>query len=258
MPNEHNLIYWVIGFGALLLPWWLFKLWQSLHAIFNTPKPPPPPKYHVHKVNTSVSFWLRGSVLFTVGGLLTFLGFVCTIYFRNPQFLLLIIAGSLFLSGLFFHTYLFVFPDHERAQKKTPEHLQVYTHPYWLFQYPFFALFGLFNVFAGSICAYHYQDIYFMLLSIYGLVFLLHLWSFAQLNILTITDQTLKLYTGLPANGILTIPLHTIVDIQMTQPFYQRPFRVHKISIVDEQGAKLVLHTNLPHLFWGTLIEEDI
>lgn len=229
-----------------------------MYTIFNTPKPKPKPKYQVHKVNQSVSFWFRGSVLFTIGGLLTFLGFACTIYFRNPQFLLLIIAGSLFLSGLFFHTYLFVFPEHENAQKKSPEYLQVYTHPHWVFQNPLFVLFGLLNLITGSIWAYHYQDIYFMLLSIYGLVFLVHLWSFTQLNILTITDHTLTLYTGLPANGILTIPINTIVDVQLTQPFYQRPLRVHTISIIDESGAQLRLHTNLPHLFWDTLIREDI
>ncbi len=61
--------------------------------------------------------------MFTIGGLLTFLGFVCTILFRNPQFLLLIIVGSLFLTGLFFYTYFSVFSVYEQAnrRKKTQE-----------------------------------------------------------------------------------------------------------------------------------------
>jgi hypothetical protein len=253
--QNNPLIYWLLGLGILLLPWWLLKLWQSLQTIFNTPKPVPTPKYRVHKVHQPASFWFKGSVMFAIGGLLTFLGFVCTILFRNPQFLLLIIVGSLFLTGLFFYTYFSVFSVYEQTnrRKKNPGNLQVYTHPDWLFQHPLFFLFGLLNIVVGIVCAYFFQDIYWALLSIYGLVFLLHLWSFSQLNILTITDLYLNLHTGLPADGILTIPLETIVEVEHTQPFLQRLLRTHTIRIVDQEGAQLTLHTRLPHLFWSTL-----
>ncbi|MBT5829629.1 MAG: hypothetical protein HOH77_05470 [Candidatus Latescibacteria bacterium] len=256
--DKDHLIYWLIGLGCLLLPWWLLKLWRSLHLIVNTPPPTPPPKYHVHKVNPSIPFWLRGPILFTVGGLLTFLGFVCTIFFRNPQFLLLIIVGSLFLSGLFFYTYFLVFSTNQKSldSHKNPGNLQVYTHPDWLFQNLPFVWFGLLNLIAGLVCAYIYEDIYLVLLSIYGLVFLLHLWSFSQLNVLTITDLYLHLHTGLPANGILTIPIHTIVEVEQSQPIYQRLLKVHTICIVDEDGAQLKIHTRLPHLFWTTLSDK--
>lgn len=249
------MVYWLIAFACVVLPWWMLKLWRSLHLILNTPKPTPPPKYHVHKVNQSVSFWFRGPVLFAVGGLLTFFGFICTIYFRNPEFLLLIIVGSLCLSGLFFYTYFWVFSTNEKSldAHKNPGNLQVYTHPDWFFQNLPFVLFGLLNLIAGLVCAYIYQDVYLLLLSIYGLVFLLHLWSFSQLNILTITNLYLHMHTGLPASGILTIPIDTIVEIQHSQPLYQRLLKVHTIRIVDQDGAQLKVHTRLPHLFWTTL-----
>jgi len=257
----NQFLYYFLGVASFaFIGWWLLKLWQSMHAIVNAPKPTPPPQYHIQKVNPSISFWLSGPILFFVGGLLTFLGFVCTIYFRNPQFLSLIIIGSLFLTGLFFYTYFIVFSsqDKSRTSQKRLEHLQVYTHPDWLFQHPKFAFFGFGNIIAGIVCAFIYQDIYFALLSIYGLVFLLHLWSFSQLNILTITDQHIKLHTGLPVDGILTIPIATISDVHYAQPLLQRILRIHTVSIVDQAGAKLILYTRLPHLFWGTLNQDDI
>jgi hypothetical protein len=257
----NQLLYYLLGLtGVLFTGWWLLKLWQSMQAIANAPKPIPPPQYHIQKVNPSISFWLKGSSLFFVGGLLTFLGFVCTIFFRNPQFLTLIIVGSLFLTCLFFYTYFIVFSGQKtlRTPKKKPEFLQVYTHPDWLFQHPKFALFGFGNIIAGIVSAFIYQDVYFVLLSIYGLVFLLHLWSFSQLNILTITDQHIKLHTGLPVDGILTIPIATISNVHYSQPRLQRLLRIHTVSIVDQTGAKLVLYTRLPHLFWGTLNTDDI
>jgi len=160
----------------------------------------------------------------------------------------------------FFYTYYIVFSLHDKTHKpkKRPEHLQVYTHPDWLFQHPKFAFFGFGNILAGIVCAYLYQDIYFALLSIYGLVFLLHLWSFSQLNILTITDQHITLHTGLPVDGILTIPITTISDVHYGQTHIQRLLRIHTVSIVDQAGAKLKLYTRLPHLFWGTLNTDDI
>lgn len=254
--QEDNLLYWIIGLSSLvLLPWWLIKLWQSLHTIFSAPTPPPPPTYHIKKVDQTVSFWFRGPFLFTVGGIITFLGFLLTIIFRNPQFLYLIILGSIFLSCLFFYTYFIVFSDQDRSifANKMPENLQVYTHPDWLFQHKFFFGFGLINILAGVIAGYLLDDIYYVLFSIYGCVFLLHLWSFAQLNILTITDQTLNFHTGLPASGILTIPIHTITSVVQSQPFLQRLLRVYTVHITDNTGAKLTLHTRLPHLLTTTL-----
>lgn len=241
--------------GLILLPWWLLKLWQSLHAIANAPKPAPPPKFDIHKVDAMVSVWFRGPILFTVGGLFTFLGFSGTIYFRNPQYLWLIVVGSLFLSGLFFHTYFLVFSGKERSifSRNSPGNLLVYTHPDWIFQNRFFALFGFANIVAGLIAGYVNDDIYWVLLTIYGLVFLLHLWSFSQLNILTISDTTLHFHAGLPANRILTIPLHTIADVQHSQTLYQKVFRIHTINIIDHSGAKLTLYTRLPHLYITTL-----
>jgi hypothetical protein len=254
------MIYWLIGLGILLLPWWLLKLWRTMGAIFDTPKPVPLPKFRIDKVVPSGSFWLKGPLLFAIGALLTFLGFVCTIVFRNPQFLYLIIAGSLFLTGLFFYTYFTIFSTHEPSvhPERSPGLLQVYTHPDWLFQHPVFFVFGLANIPIGILCAFVYQDIYFALLGICGLVFLLHLWSFSQLNVLTITDRYLNLQTGLPSDGMLTIPIENIVHVQHSQGLVQRLLRTHTIRIVDHEGAELKLHTRLPHLFWSTLPIEEL
>ena len=94
-------VYLVAGLGCLLLAWWLLKLWNTVHTLFHAPGPVRPPSYEIHKVKQPSSFMLRGPALFALGGLLIFAGFICTICFRNPQFLLMIIIGSLFLTGLF-------------------------------------------------------------------------------------------------------------------------------------------------------------
>ena len=191
--------------------------------------------------------------MFTIGSAFTFLGFALTILLRNAEFLILIVVGSLFLSGLFFYTYYIIFSREERAlfsSKKSAraEHLMLFTHPAWMFHYPHFAIIGIGFIAGGIFAGTVYNDIYLTLLAIYGLIFMLHLWSFTQLNILTVTDQRISLRLGLPADSIVNIPLTEIANIQMTQSLLQRLFRVHALAITDHAGADLTLHVPFPHL----------
>ena len=243
--DKMQTIHWIVGsIGVLLLPWWLLKLWEALRSFDKPPKPRP--ALAVKKIAEPKRFWHKGPVLFLIGSVLTLLGFVLTILLRNPEFLILIVVGPLFLSALFFYTYFVIFSRDERAlfssrKNARAEHLMLFTHPAWMFHYPRFAIIGMGFIAGGIFSGVIYSDIYFALLAIYGLIFMMHLWSFTQLNILTVTDRRISLRTGLPADSIVNMPLAEIANTQVTQSLLQKICRVHALSITDRAGASIAI-----------------
>ena len=162
------------------------------------------------------------------------------------------------LIGLSLLPYFVIFSREERAlfskqKSMRQEKLMLFTHPAWFFHYPRFALLGSIFVIGGTVFSMTANDIYLALFAIYGLVFMLHLWSFTQLNLLTVTDRRISLRTGLPADSIIDMPLPQIATVQVTQSLIQRLFRVHTLKLTDLQGADLKLHVPFPNLITDLL-----
>ena len=127
------------------------------------------------------------------------LGIVLTIFSRSRLFLPVSVVGMIFLCGLFFHCFMVAYKRDEkvlfrrRARATTldgdPEQLLFFGHSPWIFDRPWLFLAGVLFVFLGIGLVVITRDVYLLLLSVFGIVFMLQVWSFWQLNSLTVTTE---------------------------------------------------------------------
>ncbi len=249
------------GLGVLILSVWFFYLWRYLKAIIT------------HWKGRSVSVGIRGPrparqpwsqrnpILFCLGTLIIFFGFALVIVFKERSFVWLILTGILYLSALFFRCYYQTFSQTEKSEPKRPrttadpEQLLLFTHSSWIADRPGLFWLGVAFLPLGLGLTIIYADTYFMLLSVFGLIFLLQLWSFCQLNILTVTDQRTTMRTGLPADSLSEIPHTGVEKIRTYRTLFQRLFGTSTLIISGSNKEELIFHTKFPALVTG-LIEE--
>ena len=250
------------GLGVLILSVWVFYLWRYLKAIMahwksrpvavgiREPRPTKPPGSQ------------RNPILFCLGTLIMFLGFALVIMFKERAFVWLILAGLLYLSALFFKCYYQTFSQGDKSvyskrprPTADPEQLLLFTHSSWIADRPGLFWFGVAFLPLGLGLTIIYADTCFLLLSVFGLIFLLQLWSFCQLNILTVTDQRTTMRTGLPADSLSEIPHVGVEKIRTYRTLFQRLYGTSTMIISGSNKEELIFHTKFPALVTG-LIEE--
>jgi len=258
MSNDNLVIVLVTLCGLVLLPWWLVYLWRSLHEVIKhwqnkSQKPeveqPSPPKQPLLD---------RKPILFVIGTLIMLVGFALIILFRDNTFLWLVVAGILYLSALFFRCYFLTISQTERTllsegssrrpDTSDPEQLYLFIHSHWMFDRPGLFYTGFFFIPLGVFLALTSADMYLLLLSIYGLIFLLQVWSFSQLNILTVTDRRTTLLTGLPADDRIEIRHEEVTSLRTRRSPTQHLFRTWTLVIAGAEDQEMILHLKHPDL----------
>ena len=176
--------------------------------------------------------WLtRKSVLFRLGSLLILVGILLTIYFRSRTYLSLGVFGLFFLCGLFFWCFwsasrkdnpILLQPVRTRTQASHPEEMLFFGHSPWIFDRPLLCFTGLLFIFGGVAIALFTGDLYFLLLSVFGMVFMMQVWSFWQLNSFTMTTERAIFQQAYPSNASLVIPREQVTGLAFDQNFVQR------------------------------------
>jgi hypothetical protein len=186
--------------------------------------------------------WLsRKPVLFVLGSLIILLGVLLTIYFRTRTYIPLSVSGMIFLCGLFFHCFVVAYRKDEKVLFRRrpslagldgdPEQLLFFGHSPWIFDRPWLFLAGLFFVGLGLGLSLISGDVYLLLLSVFGLVFMLQIWSFWQLNSLTVTTDRVIFQQAYPSIGTLVIPREHVTRLKVDQSKTQRVCRVCTLVI---------------------------
>lgn len=226
---------------AVALPFWFLGLWraasvirsdESVRASWRRPRLP------------AGGFTVRLK-LFLGGTLLLFLGFLAVVFFREAVFASGIAAGTLFLTALFFACYFRNLSDDERklfrssrrgAAPDDVEEVLLFTHPVWSAEHPGLFAIGVLFTLGGGVLTFMLGDLALLLLSVFGLVFLLHLWSFCQLNTLIVTNRVTATREGLPAERCRLIPHQDVMRATTERSGLDRLFRVETLVIDDGSG----------------------
>ena len=248
-----------IALGALaLVPLWVHLIWKSLRSLIEYWEGKDKRSEETARIDwprSDPSPWiLRKRVLFFIGTLFLLAGFLLTISFKNRAFIPLIVAGILFLSLVFFYCYFSTYSKGERAllrarpnrelRQSGVEELLLFTPPVWFFDAPSQFLSGLFFQFLGIAFTYIYEDVFCLLLNVFGVAFLLQVWSFYQLNVLVVTNRRIILKQVFPDDRTMEILHAQVRDVQIQQDFSHRLCRVGGrlvISSPDQPDLAVVL-----------------
>jgi len=85
-----------------------------------------------------------------------------------------------------------------------------------------------------------------LLLSVFGLVFLMHLWSFRQINTFIVTTRVTAVREGLPAERSRLIRHNDVQSMSIGRALMDRFFRVWWLEIDDGTGHPLRIKVKNP------------
>jgi len=229
----------VVACLLLALPLWLAGLWRAARVML-VKKDGAGRSWRLPRL-TANGLTVRLK-LFLIGTVVLFAGFLAVILFRDAVYAAVIAFGTLFLTGLFFACHFRNLSDDERQLFRSdpsgnpdlePEEMLLLTHPVWMSEHPGLFALGLVFTLGGGVLTAWDGDPALLLMSVFGLVFLLHLWSFRQLNSLIVTNRLTALREGLPAEQIRLILHLDVVAVSVERTFLDRLFRVSSIEISD-------------------------
>ncbi len=257
---EYNLTLILIVLGGIaLVPLWLHHMWKTIRALieyWESKRGRPESGSGRERGSRQLAWMQRKGVLFFVGTFFLFSGVVLTILFKNRIFVPLIVSGMLFLSGLFFYCHFSTYSKKERSlfsvrangafDTSEPEQLLLFTHPVWNFDNPLLFLTGVIFQLSGVALTFTYGDVFFLLLSAFGVVFWLHLWSFYQLNTVTITNKRTTLKQGFPADSTLEVLHSRVSTVQTSQGLLQRLCRVGTVVISSSDRPDMIVNLKNP------------
>jgi len=155
------------------------------------------------------------------------------------------VSGLLFLCALFFWCFWSASRKDDRvllrsvknkSEESQPEEMLFFGHSPWIFDRPSLFLTGLLFIFGGVAFVLFSGDIYFLLLSVFGMVFMMQVWSFWQLNSFTMTTERAIFQQAYPSNAYLEILREQVTGLAFDQNFVQRVSGVCTLVIqtIDE------------------------
>lgn len=245
----------VIG-GLLLTPRWIRGLRRSIGALIEyLENRRQSGRTILRLTNAESGPWItRKPVLFFLGSMMILLGIVLTIFSRSRLFLPVSVVGMIFLCGLFFHCFMVAYKRdekllfHRKARATTldgdPEQLLFFGHPPWIFDRPWLFLAGVLFMFLGIGLVVITRDVYLLLLSVFGIVFMLQVWSFWQLNSFTVTTERAIFQQAYPTSGTLVINRKSVKSVTVDQSLPQRLCRVCTLVIETPDED---IHVKLKH-----------
>ncbi len=249
MLQDQTFIYVIVLGGVILVSLWAHRLWRAGRALVarrneapkargsappSLPTDPRTPWYH------------RTSVLFYAGTCLVFAGLALTITFHSRTFFPLSLAGILGLSSLFFNRYVKSYTADERrffrgdpdttSPQLGPDVPRLYRHPAWIFESPGLLIAALFFIVLGVVLTYLTEDVYLLLLSAFGVIFHLQLWSFHQLNTVTITERRISVQRRFPEEVTIELSHDEIEEIWLRRTSLQKMAHAGTIVISRADG----------------------
>ena len=255
MLQDHTFIYVILLGGVLLVSLWIHRLWKAIKARVarrgEARKPRPP-------VSTGprAPWFQRTSVLFYAGTCLVFSGLALTITFHSRTFFPLSLAGILGLSSLFFNRYVKSYTADERRffrgdpEAPSPqlgtELPRLYRHPAWIFESPGLFITALFFILLGVVLTLVVGDIYLLLLSVFGAIFHLQLWSFHQLNTVTITERRISVQRRFPEEMSIELTHDQIDEIWLRRTSLQKLAHVGTIVLTRADGPDVEVMLDHP------------
>jgi hypothetical protein len=156
------------------------------------------------------------------------------------------LVGILGLSSLFFNRYVKGYTADERrffrgdpqaaSLRSGTEIPRLYRHPAWMFECPRLLATAHIFIVLGIVLTLATSDVYLLLLSAFGVIFYLQLWSFHQLNTVTITEQRILVQRRFPEETSIELTHDQIEEIWLRRTSLQRMAHAGTLVLTRADG----------------------
>lgn len=249
MLQDETFVYVILFGSVVLLSLWIHRLWRAVRDLlvrWREARKARRQGREAAPTGLRTPWHRRTSVLFYVCTCLVFAGLVLTIAFHSRTFFPLSLAGILGLSSLFFNRYAKSYTADERRffrgdPQAGPPRLgnevpRLYRHPAWVFECPKLLATAQVFIVLGIVLTLVTSDVYMLLLSAFGVIFYLQLWSFHQLNTVTITEQRILVQRRFPKDVSIELTHDQIEEIWLRRTSLQKLAHVGTLVLTRADG----------------------